>query len=85
MPSYIRRLGEGFDGLRALMKFALPLLIKVSALKAMLVIRVWESRSDLGCHQLEFVSHRAVGCFNFLPSIFLALLSNFLPEKVLDD
>jgi hypothetical protein len=34
MPPYIRRLGEGFYGLRALMKFALPLLISISASKA---------------------------------------------------
>jgi hypothetical protein len=69
MQSYIRRLSESFYGLRALMKSALPLLIRVSASKAMLVIRVWGSRSDLWCHQLEFASHRAVGFFNLLALI----------------
>jgi hypothetical protein len=64
MPPYIRRLGEGFDALRALMKSALPLLYKAAASKTMLHDRVWGSRSDLWCHQLESYLHRAVGFFD---------------------
>jgi hypothetical protein len=55
MQSYIRRLGESFDGLRALMKSALPLLISISASKVVLASRVWGSRSDLSCHHFEFI------------------------------
>ena len=53
MQSYIRRLGESLYRLRALMKSALPLLISISASKALLAIRVWGSRSDLLCHHFE--------------------------------
>ena len=43
MQSYIRRLGESFDCLRALMTSALPFLIRVLTSKATWVIRVWEA------------------------------------------
>src|SRR6266853_6404756 len=39
-------------GLRALMKSALPLLITTAASRALYLIRVEGSRSDLSCHQL---------------------------------
>ena len=61
MPSYIRPLRERIVFLRALMKSALPLLNKVSASKSVVHDRVWGSRSDLSCHQLDHTSHRAVG------------------------
>jgi hypothetical protein len=83
MQSYIRRLGEGFDGLRALMKFALPLLIKVSASKAVLVIRVWGSRSDLSCHQLESTSHRTVG-YPFITNLCRPTLDGFVTLEAFD-
>ena len=66
MPPYIRPLREGFSCLRALMKFALPLLNKASVSKPVVHDRVWGSRSDLECHQLESTSHLTVGCFNLL-------------------
>jgi hypothetical protein len=74
MQSYIRRLDESLDGLRALMKSALPLLISISASKVLLASSVWGSWSDLECHQLEFASHRAVGCFNLLALISLLVI-----------
>src|SRR5713226_1863872 len=40
-------------GLRALMKSALPLLITTAASRALYLIRLEGSRSDLSCHQLE--------------------------------
>jgi len=41
------------------MKSALPLLITTAASRALYLIRVWGSRSDLSCHQLAPTSHRA--------------------------
>src|SRR5207244_7816573 len=53
-------------GLRALMTSALPLLITTAASRALYLIRVEGSRSDLSCHQLEPTSHRAAGLLHFL-------------------
>src|SRR5215831_1268568 len=47
------------SGLRALMQSALPLLITTAASRALYLIRVEGSRSDLSCHQLDPTSHRA--------------------------
>jgi hypothetical protein len=40
--------------LRALMKYALLLLIKLSAFAALDNVRVWRSRSDRSCHQFTY-------------------------------
>jgi hypothetical protein len=40
--------------LRALMKYALLLLINLSAVTALDNVRVWRSRSDLSCHQFRY-------------------------------
>src|SRR5713101_7349891 len=53
-------------GLRALMKSALPLLITTAASRALYLIRVKGSRSDLSCHQLDSTSHRAAGLLHVL-------------------
>src|SRR6266704_5036781 len=53
-------------GLRALMKSALPLLITTAASRALDLIRVKGSRSDLSCHQLDSTSHRAAGLLHVL-------------------
>jgi hypothetical protein len=74
MQSYIRPLSEGVIDLRALMKSALPLLNKASASKTMSQGRVWGSRSDLSCHQLDHTSHRAVGFLTILNAKPPALL-----------
>jgi len=55
-----------FYGLRALMKSALPLLITTAASRALSLIRVKGSRSDLSCHQLDSTSHRAAGLLHVL-------------------
>jgi hypothetical protein len=55
---------KAFTSLRALMKSALPLLIKSAASEALDTSRFWGSRSDLSCHQLDHTSHRAEGFFN---------------------
>src|SRR5712671_8175226 len=55
-----------FYGLRALMKSALPLLITTAASRALSLIRVKGSRSDLSCHQLDATSHRAAGLLHVL-------------------
>jgi hypothetical protein len=68
MRSYIRPLSEGRLALRALMKSALPLLNNALASQAGSSFRVWGSRSDLSCHQLDHTSHRAVGFLHFLMS-----------------
>ena len=68
MPSYIRPLREGRFALRALMKSALPLLNNAVASQAVSSFRVWGSRSDLSCHQLDHTSHRAAGYLNLLMS-----------------
>jgi len=60
MPSYIRPRSEDSVYLRALMKSALPLLSRTSASQAVSQNRVWGSRSDLSCHQLNGTSHRMV-------------------------
>ena len=52
--------------LRALMHSALPPLITTAASRALSLIRVEGSRSDLACHQLEPTSHRAAGLFHCL-------------------
>jgi hypothetical protein len=52
--------------LRALMKSALPPLITTAASRALYLIRVKGSRSDLSCHQLEPTSHRAAGLLHCL-------------------
>ena len=83
MQSYIRRLGESFDGLRALMKSALPLLIRVSASKAVLVIRVWESRSNLSVSSSRVYSHRTVGDLNFLVCSSYVISVKLLPDQSL--
>jgi len=84
MQSYIRPLSEGFVFLRALMKFALPLLSRTSASRAVSQHRVWGSRSDLLCHQLEHISHRTVGFLNLLVSTSSLSLSSLFPVKRLD-
>src|SRR5438105_874308 len=66
MQPYIRPLGEDRLCLRALMQSALPLLITTAASRALYLIRVEGSRSDLSCHQLEPTSHRAAGLLHFL-------------------
>jgi hypothetical protein len=66
MPSYIRPLCEGHFALRALMKSALSLLNNALASQAVSSFRVWESRSDLSCHQRDHTSHRAAGYLNLL-------------------
>src|SRR5467141_1701199 len=45
-------------GLRALIKSALPPLITTAASRALSLIRVEGSRSDLSCHQLDSTLHR---------------------------
>jgi len=55
---------KAFHALRALMKSALPRLINSAASKALGLSRVWGSRSDLSCHQLDHTSHRAEGLFD---------------------
>ena len=77
MPSYIRPLREGFSSLQALMKSALPLLNNALASRAVSTFRVWGSRSDRSCHQLEHTSHRAVGFLNLLASTAPLLASLF--------
>src|SRR5215831_14346035 len=52
------------SGLRALMQSALPPLITTAASKALYLIRVEGSRSDLACHQLDPTSHRAARLFH---------------------
>jgi len=42
------------------MKSALPLLSRTAASQAVSQNRVWGSRSDLSCHQLNGTSHRTV-------------------------
>src|ERR671919_576792 len=84
MPSYIRPLCERIVSLRALMKSALPLLNKTSTSKAVSQTRVWGSRSDLSCHQLDHTSHRAGGFLTRLASSLLLFLSRLLPGKTLD-
>ena len=69
MPSYIRPLGEESVYLRALMKSALPLLNKTAASQTVSQNRVWESRSDLSCHQLAHTSHRLVRCLNIVTQL----------------
>ena len=64
MQSYIRPLGEGIFDLRALMKSALPLLIKSTASRASDPRRFWGSRSNRSGHQLDSASHPAVGFLN---------------------
>ena len=66
MQAYIRPLCEGSLALRALMKSALPLLNNAVASLAVSSFRVWESRSDLSCHQRDHTSHRAAGYLNLL-------------------
>src|SRR2546421_12386584 len=53
-------------GLRALMKSALPPLITTAASRALSLIRVEGSRSDLSCHQLDSTLHRAAGLLHVL-------------------
>jgi len=48
------------------MKSALPLLNNAVASQAGSSFRVWESRSDLSCHQRDHTSHRAAGYLNLL-------------------
>jgi len=43
------------------MKSALPLLITTSASGALYLRRLWGSRSDRSCHQLDYTSHCAAG------------------------
>src|SRR5438128_6150697 len=54
------------SGLRALMKSALPPLITTAASRALDLIRVEGSRSDLSCHQLAATWHRAAGLLHGL-------------------
>jgi hypothetical protein len=84
MQSYLRPLREGFASLRALMTSALPLLNNALASRAVSTFRVWGSRSDRSCHQLEHTSHRAVGFLNLLASTS-PLWASLLPVKTLDD
>src|SRR5512132_247905 len=84
MPSYIRPLREGFTPLRALMKSALPLLNNALASQAVSTFRVWGSRSDRSCHQLEHTSHRAVGFLNLLAST-APVLASLLAVKIPDN
>ena len=85
MQPYIRPHSEGHRYLRALMKSALPLLSTTSASRAVFQNRVWGSRSDLSCYQLNHTSHRAVG-FLSLASVPSPLsLSSLFPGKILDD
>ena len=53
-------------GLRALMQSALPLLITTAASRALYLIRVKGSRSDLSCHQRDPTSHRAARLLHVL-------------------
>jgi hypothetical protein len=85
MLPYIRPLGEGLWCLRALMKSALPLLNKATVSEPVLHDRVWGSRSDLGCHQLESTSHLTVGCYNLLALTSFLFLSSLLPGNGLDN
>src|ERR1700758_2809541 len=48
-----------FEGLRALMKSALPHLITTAASRALYLRRLGGSRSDRSCHQLDYTSHGA--------------------------
>src|SRR5262249_18305234 len=61
MQPYIRPLSEDIQGLRALMKSALPHLITTAASWALYLRRLGGGRSDRSCHQLESTSHRAAG------------------------
>ena len=81
MQAYIRPLCEGYFALRALMKSALPLLNNAVASQAVSSFRVWESRSDLSCHQLNGTSHRMVRYCNLLASPSPLWLSSFLPGQ----
>jgi hypothetical protein len=85
MQSYIRPHSEGIWYLRALMKSALPLLNNALASRAVSTFRVWGSRSDLSCHQLDHPSHRAVGFLTLWASTSPLLLSSLLPVKNLDN
>jgi hypothetical protein len=67
------------------MKSALPLLNHALASRAGSTFRVWGSRSDLSCHQLDHPSHRAVGFLNLWASTSPWLLSSLLPVKNLDN
>src|SRR5918996_6430263 len=84
MQSYIRPLSEGIVALRARINSALPRLNKTSVSKTVSTFRVWGSRSDLSCHQLDHTSHRAGGFLTRLASSLLLFLSSFLPGKTLD-
>jgi hypothetical protein len=75
MPSYIRPRSEDSVYLRALMKSALPLLNKTAASKTVSQNRVWESRSDLSCHQLAHTSHRTVRRLNVVTLFFWCSVS----------
>jgi len=66
MQPYIRPLSEDIQGLRALMKSALPHLITTAASWALYLRRLGGSRSDRSCHQLESTSHRAAGLLHCL-------------------
>ena len=70
--------------LRALMKSALPLLNNALASRAVSSFRVWGSRSDLSCHQLDHPSHRAGRFLTLLGSTPRLLVSSLLPDKLLD-